>query len=165
MLEQVVLVLGVVAMGGAFLLTPLGLPGNWIMLAVVGAGVLFGQVGPWLFGGLLLAAAAAEAGEYLLVRRYSRRYGASSTAFWGAVAGGLVGAVVGAPVPVAGSLVAGVVGTFVGAAAVELWSTHEVRAAGRVGWGALLGRVTAAAVKTAAGVAILVAGGAALLVR
>lgn len=155
-------VLGILVMAGALLLVPLGLPGTWIMLAVVALGALAGEVG-WTtvaaLAGLLLL---AEAAEFLLVRALSLRYGGSGAAFWGAVAGGLVGVAVGAPVPVVGSLLAGVVGTFLGATAVAWWETREARAAARVGWGAVLGRAAAAAVKTAAGIVVLVVGGGAL---
>lgn len=155
-------VAGVLVMAGALLLIPLGLPGGWIMLVVVLAGALAGQVG-WATLGLLAGLVAlAEVAEFLLVRSLSLRYGGSGAAFWGAVAGGLVGVVVGAPVPVVGSLLAGVVGTFVGAMAVSWWRTRQARDAARVGWGAVLGRAASAAVKTAAGIVVLVVGGGAL---
>lgn len=153
---------GLLIMAGALLLIPLGLPGGWIMLAVVVVGAVAGQVG-WTTVGLLAGLVAlAEVAEFLLVRSLSLRYGGSGAAFWGAVAGGLVGVVVGAPVPVVGSLLAGVVGTFAGAMAVSWWRTRRARAAARVGWGAVLGRAASAAVKTAAGIVVLVVGGGAL---
>lgn len=161
---QALRILGVVAMTAALFLTPLGLPGNWIMLGVVAVGAAAGEVGLGLAAALALVAGAAEVAEFLLVKRYSERYGGSRRAFWGAVAGGVAGVVIGVPVPVVGSLLAGVGGTFVGAFAVAWWEKRVLRNAGRVGWGALLGRVASAAVKTGAGVAILVVGGAALLV-
>lgn len=155
-------VAGVLIMAGALLLVPLGLPGTWIMLAVVAAGALAGEVG-WttvaLLAGLLTL---AEVGEFLLVRALSVRYGGSGAAFWGAIAGGLVGVAVGAPVPVVGSLLAGVAGTFAGATAVAWWQSREARSAARVGWGAVLGRAASAALKTAAGIVVLVVGGGAL---
>lgn len=148
----------------ALLLVPLGLPGTWIMLAVVVAGAAAGEVAWLTVAGLGALLAAAEAGEFVLVKAASDRHGGSSAAFWGAVGGGLVGVLVGAPVPVVGSLLAGVAGTFLGAFAVSLWRTREARSAARVGWGAVLGRAASAAVKTAAGVVVLVVGGGALLV-
>lgn len=155
---------GVVVMVVALLAVPLGLPGTWIMLAVVAAGAAAGEVGWLTVAGLGVLLAAAEAAEFFLVKAASERHGGGSAAFWGAVAGGLAGIAVGAPVPVVGSLLAGVAGTFVGAFAVSLWRTREARAAARVGWGAVLGRAASAAVKTAAGVVVLAVGGGALLV-
>lgn len=162
-MTTVLSVVGVAVMALALLLVPLGLPGTWIMLAVVAVGALAGEVGWLTVGGLTGLLAAAEAGEFLLVRSASDRHGGSPAAFWGALAGGLVGVGIGAPVPVMGSLLAGVAGTFVGAFAVSLWRTREARSAARVGWGAVVGRAAAAAVKTAAGVVVLVVGGGALL--
>ena len=75
----------------------------------------------------------------------------------------IFGVVVGIPVPIIGSIIAGFVGSFAGAALVTWLEARDMGQAGRVGWGVLMGRMWAAAVKTAAGVVILVAGGAALL--
>lgn len=160
--ETALALLGAAVMLGGLATVPLGLPGNWIMLAVVAAGTLLGRVSPATLAVLGAVVLAAELAEFLLVRAASARYGGSPSDFWGAVAGGLAGVVVGAPVPVAGSLVAGIVGTFAGAAAVALWRTRRPGEAARVGWGALLGRVFSAALKTAAGIAVLVVGGGAL---
>ncbi len=101
--------------------------------------------------------------EFLLVRRYTGRYGGSNRAFWGALLGGLVGVLVGVPIPIVGSVVAGILGSFAGAAAVTLLETRDLPAATRVGWGVTLARVFAIAVKTAVGVVILVVGASAFL--
>jgi hypothetical protein len=151
-------------MVGALLLVPLGLPGVWIMVAVLAGGALFGQVGWIVVLAALLMAAVAEAVEFWLVARLNLRYGGGRGAFWGAVAGGLVGVVVGLPIPVVGSVLAGFLGTFVGAALVTLLGTQDAWRAGRAGWGVLLGRILAAVVKVGTGVVILVMGAAALLV-
>lgn len=155
--------MGVAVMLAGLLMVPLGLPGNWLMLLVVAAGAVADRVGLLTLGILVGVVIVAELAEFLLVRAASARYGGSSAAFWGAVAGGLIGAVVGAPVPLVGSLVAGIAGTFVGAAAVSLWRHRRPGKATKVAWGAVLGRAASAAVKTAAGVAVLVTGTGALL--
>lgn len=164
MAEATLVVLGVVVMLAGLVMVPLGLPGTWVMLLVVAVGALLGRVSVATLAVLGTVVLVAELAEFLLVRAASAKYGGSPADFWGAVAGGLAGVVVGAPVPVVGSLVAGVVGTFAGAAAVALWRTRRPDDAARVGWGALLGRVFSVAVKTAAGVAVLVVGGGALFV-
>ena len=156
-------VLALVAMVFCLFLIPLGLPGLWIMLAILAVGALSGALGWGLVILLALVAAFAELLEFIAVKRMSARYGGTRKAFWGALAGGLIGAVVGAPVPIIGSLVAGLVGTFAGAAFVTWLDVKDLGPAARVGVGALLGRSIAAVVKTAAGIIILVAGGAALL--
>lgn len=161
-----VLVAGaIVLMIGCLLLVPLGLPGLWLMLTIIFVGVVVGEVAWWVFALLAIVAGLAEVAEFLVVRWTSARYGGSNKAFWGALAGGLAGMLIGMPVPVIGSLIAGCIGTLLGAALVTWWETRHLRSAGRVAWGALLGRGFAAAVKTAAGVAILVIGAWALLAR
>lgn len=157
--------LTIVAMAACLLLVPLGLPGVWIMIGILTVATALDEVAWWVLLGLVGLAGLAELAEYALVKRTAERYGGSRKAFWGAIAGGFVGVVVGFPVAVIGPLVAGMVGTFLGAAAVALWETRELRAARRIGWGALVGRILAAGLKTAAGLAILLVGATSLLVR
>ena len=148
-------------------LIPLGLPGTWIMLGLLGLAVWSGEVAWWLWLLLILVAGAAEVAEFFIVRHTNRAYGGSRRAFWGAIVGGTVGVFLGVPfpVPIVGSLVGGLVGTFAGAALVTFRETRRVRSAGRVGWGTLIGRGFAAAAKTAAGVVVLVVGATSLILR
>jgi len=152
-------------MAGALLLIPLGVPGLWIMIGVLAIAALLGEVSWALIAALVLLAAVAELLEFLVVKRFSRRYGGSNRAFWGAILGGFAGVFVGVPVPILGPVIAGVLGSFLGAAIVALWETRRPGHAARVGWGVVLGRACAAAVKTAAGVAILAAGITTLILR
>lgn len=163
MWTTVLVALGLVVMLACLATVPLGLPGGWLMLLVVAAGALAGRVEPLTLALLTAVVGAAELAEFLLVRAQSARHGGSGAAFWGAMAGGIAGVLVGLPVPVLGSLLAGIAGTFLGAAVVSLWRTRRPGAAARVGWGAVVGRALSAAVKTAAAVAVLVVGGGALL--
>lgn len=146
---------------------PFGLPGLWVMvlaLGVFGLATDFAAVGA---GVILLAAALAAVGEILdlwLGFRFAARYGGSRRAGWGAVAGGLAGALVGVPLPVIGSLVGAFLGAFAGAAAAEYTSARRVGASVHAGWGAVLGRAAAAAVKVGLGLAIAVVGTYAVLV-
>lgn len=157
--------LTILAMAACLLLVPLGLPGVWIMIGILTVATALDEVAWWVLLGLVGLAGLAELAEYALVKRTAERYGGSRKAFWGAIAGGFVGVVVGLPVAVIGPLIAGMIGTFLGAAAVALWETRELRAARRIGWGALVGRILAAGLKTAAGLAILLIGATSLLVR
>jgi uncharacterized protein YqgC (DUF456 family) len=164
---EALLALAVVVMVVALLLIPLGLPGLWVMIGVLTLAVAGGEVSPWILLILIVVAVLAELAEWAIVARTSARWGGSRKAFWGAIGGGLIGILLGLPVPlpILGPLLAGLLGTFAGAAAVTLWETRAMRSAGRVGCGAVLGRAFAAAAKTAAGVVILVAGAAALILR
>ncbi|MGD2067903.1 MAG: DUF456 domain-containing protein [Gemmatimonadota bacterium] len=163
--ELVLQGLSIVVMTAALLTVPLGLPGVWIMMAVLFVGALAGWVSWPVLLVLLAIAGGVELLEFLALKKMGERYGGSRGAFWGAVAGGLLGALVGAPIPVMGPLLAGMVGTFAGAGAVTWWTTRSTLEASRVGWGMLLARVLAVGLKVAAGIAVLLVGGGALLLR
>ena len=131
-------------------LIPVGLPGLWlIVLGIVGYGWLtdFRSLTVGFIALAIGLALLAELAEAWIGFRFARRYGGSSRAGWGALAGGLAGAVVGVPVPVVGSVVGGFVGAFAGAALFEYTRARQSGTAAKAGWGAVLGRAAAAAVK------------------
>lgn len=139
-------------------LIPLGLPGLWIMVAVVGAMVFMGEAAGLTLVLLAILAGVAELVEFLLVTKMSQKYGGGRLTMWGAILGGIAGLFIGVPIPVIGSLVAGLLGTFVGAtlgAYKELGGDLDL--AKQAGIGALLGRVFAAVVKVGTGIVIFVA--------
>jgi uncharacterized protein len=135
-------------------LIPLGLPGLWvILLGIVGYGWLT-DFQTLSAGFLILAIGLAFLGEVLeswIGFRFARRYGGSRRAGWGALVGGLIGAIVGVPVPVIGSVIGGFVGAFLGAAVFEFSRARQAGGSVRAGWGAVLGRAAAAAIKMALG--------------
>lgn len=139
------------------ILIPLGLPGLWlILLGVVGYGALtdFRDIG---LGTLVLMTALAfvgEAIEWWIGFKYTQRYGGSRRAGWGALIGGLVGAFAGIPIPIIGSVIGSFLGSFAGAVIFEF--TRSPDNALKTGWGALLGRMWATAVKTALGLAMAI---------
>jgi uncharacterized protein YqgC (DUF456 family) len=142
-------------------LIPLGLPGLWvIVLGILGYGWLtdFRTIGVGLLGLVLGLALLGEAVEAWVGFRFAQRYGGSRRAGWGALAGGLVGAIVGVPVPVIGSVIGGFLGAFAGAALFEYSSARHSPGAVRAGWGAVLGRAVAAAVKMAVAIVMVVIG-------
>lgn len=141
------------------LLIPFGLPGLWVMvLGVLAYGWLteFQTLSTGLIIFILVLAALGEAVETWLGFRLAKRYGGSSRAGWGALVGGLIGAVVGIPVPVVGSVIGGFVGAFVGATLFEYTRARRTGAAAAAGWGAVLGRAAAVAVKMGLGIVIVV---------
>jgi uncharacterized protein YqgC (DUF456 family) len=155
-LAMVILVLGLVT---GLVLVPLGLPGLWVM---VGALLAYG----WLtdfrslgIASIVIVLALALAGELIeswLGFRFATRYGGSSRSGWGALIGGIVGAIVGVPIPVIGSVIGAFLGSFVGAALFEYSASRQLGVATRAGWGSVVGRAAAAAVKIALGVVIAV---------
>lgn len=160
-METVGVILLVACIITGLLLVPLGLPGLWVMVTgVLGYGWLteFRTVGLWTIAVVLGLAFAGELLEAWIGFRYARRYGGSRSAGWGALIGGIAGAIVGVPVPIIGSVIGAFVGSFAGAALFEYLRERRAGVAARAGWGAVLGRAVAAAVKMALGVVIGVVG-------
>lgn len=153
-----VMLLAAALLLGLFLV-PLGLPGLWVM---VGAGLIYcvlmgdARLSVWTVAAVGVLALIAELIEFALAGRYARKYGGSKRAGWGAIIGGMVGAIVGVPVPIVGPMIGAFVGAFAGALLFEYINRPDARAATRVAWGALLGRVVAAAMKVGIGFVMLV---------
>lgn len=142
-------------------LVPLGLPGLWVMvIGVIGYGWLtdFRTVGVATIAIVLVLAFVGEIIEMWVGFRLTKRYGGSNRAGWGALIGGIVGAVIGVPVPIIGSVIGAFVGSFAGAMLFEYTLSATTSTAVRAGWGAVLGRAAAAAVKIALGLVIAVIG-------
>ncbi len=140
-------------------LVPLGLPGLWlIVVAAVGYGwaTAFHSIGLVTIAVVLGLALLGELFEFWLGYGLTRRYGGSKRAGWGSLLGGLAGAVVGVPVPLIGSVIGAILGSFAGALVFEYAGSGEAGMAVRAGWGALVGRVAAAAAKTAVGIVMAV---------
>jgi uncharacterized protein YqgC (DUF456 family) len=140
-------------------LIPFGLPGLWvILLGIIGYGWLtdFRTLSAWFIGLVLGLALLGEVFESWIGFRFAQRYGGSKRAGWGALVGGLIGAIVGVPVPIVGSVVGGFVGAFLGAAVFEYSRARQSGVAAKAGWGAVLGRAAAAAIKMAIGVVLVV---------
>ena len=142
-------------------LIPLGLPGLWIMVGgILAYGWLTGfrSVGVIMIAIVLGIAFFAEIVDNWLGFRFAKRYGGSTRSGWGALLGGLVGAVIGVPIALIGSVIGAFVGSFIGAALFELSFSRHAGVAARAGWGAVMGRVAAAAVKIALGIVLAVIG-------
>jgi len=143
------------------LLIPLGLPGLWvIVLGIIGYGWLTGfqTVGATTIAAALAVAVLGEVSEYWIGFRYTARYGGSRRAGWGALVGGVVGAGMGVPVPLVGSVIGALLGSFAGATLLEYWGAWRPGVAVRAGWGAVLGRAAAAAAKMALGIVLALVG-------
>lgn len=160
-MSWLLLILLVACCIAGLLLIPLGLPGLWLMVLAIAVSAWltgFKAIGLATIGVVLGLAILGEVIEWWVGFRLTQTYGGSRRSAWGAVLGGLVGAFVGLPIPVIGSVVAGFVGAFAGAMLFEYSKTRGTNVAVRAGWGAVIGRAAAAAVKTAIGVAIAVIG-------
>jgi uncharacterized protein YqgC (DUF456 family) len=149
------LVAGIVGL----LLIPFGLPGLWvILLGILGYGYLtnFETLPVWFLGLAIGLCFLGEVLESWIGFRFAKRYGGSSRAGWGALVGGLIGAIVGVPIPIVGSVIGGFVGAFLGAALFEYSRARETGGSVKAGWGAVLGRAAAAALKMGLGIVLVV---------
>ena len=164
-MEQLLLVAAIVL---GLLMIPFGFPGTLVLFAAALCYHLLvpaGGIGLVTVVGVGALMVIAEGLEWVLTGRFTRRYGGSRRASWGAIIGGMIGAFVGVPVPIVGSIVGAFAGAFIGAFVAE-WSAGSGHgAAARVAWGAFLGRVTAAATKIAIGLVMAVWMVAATIVR
>ena len=142
---------------GGLLMIPLGLPGIWLMI-VAGAAHHFlispPAIGWVTLGAVVLLGAGAEWLEFSVAGKYTRQYGGSRRASWGAILGGFVGAFVGIPVPVIGSVIGAFAGAFAGAMIGEYSVEKNRDKATRAATGALVGRAVATALKSVAGCVI-----------
>jgi uncharacterized protein YqgC (DUF456 family) len=134
------------------IMIPFGLPGTWIMAAgALGYSLLVpGSIGIVTVVVVAIMALLGEIIEFTLTAKYTRKYGGSRRASWGAIIGGMIGAFVGVPVPIVGPVLGAFAGAFVGAFVAELTKGNPGSAT-RVATGALVGRVVAAAMKVAIG--------------
>jgi hypothetical protein len=161
MTETVAVLAFALAAVAGLLMIPLGLPGLWVMiggLLVYGWLTDFRSMGIATIAIVLGLALLGEVIESWLGFRFAKRYGGSSRSGWGALIGGIAGAIVGVPVPVVGSVIGAFLGSFAGAALFELSYSRRMGVAVSAGWGAVLGRAAAAAMKIALGLVIAVLG-------
>lgn len=153
-LATAILIVGLVT---GLLLVPLGLPGLWVM---VGAILLYGWLTDFrslsvaLIAIVLALALLGEIIESWLGFRFAKRYGGSRRSGWGALIGGVIGAVIGVPIAIIGSVIGAFIGSFIGAALFEYSTSRQAGVATRAGWGAVVGRAAAAALKIALGLVI-----------
>lgn len=138
-----------------WLLTVVGVPGNWLMVAATAIYAwLVPQQAAASFGwGIVLAVALlaalgelleAVAGALGVAKAGGSRRGAV-LALLGSLAGGLLGMVVGLPIPLVGQLVAAVlfagIGALLGAMLGERWKGRDLDKSWAVGKGAFWGRL------------------------
>ncbi len=154
-----------VVMVGATVLIPLGLPGLWLVV-VVTLGLVLGGLVSWTVGlGVAGVALVAEISELLVLKRFGSAFGGSRRAFWGALFGGMLGLFFGVPVPIVGSVITAFLGTFLGAGIVTFAETLSVERSARVGWGVLLARTVAVALKLGTAVSVIAVVALSLLFR
>lgn len=148
-----------------WVLSLLGMPGNWLMVAaVIGYVLLVPEQSPvsidWGVAIVLVVLAAlGELLEFLAGALGVTKVGGSRRgailALVGSLAGGIVGLFVGLPIPVVGPIIGAVLlagaGAFAGAVLGEQWKGRSFDDSWRVGEAAFWGRLLGTVAKTAIG--------------
>ncbi len=128
-----------------------GLPGTFVAWAgVVITAIISGfeVIGVAQIVFLLGIAVLGEVLDFVSSLAGAKKFGGSRKGMGGAIMGGMVGAVFFTAIaPGPGTLLGVVAGTFTGAFLGEYIEGREILQAGRAGWGAFLGKITAMAIK------------------
>jgi len=141
-------------------LNVVSLPGNWVILATGLAMSIYhgGRQPHWaILVVILLVLLVAEALEFLSGMVGARQFGACKAAAWAAIAGAIIGGLVGIP-PITivtlgiDHLVAAIAGAYLAAWIVELLKKRSVKEASLAALGAALGRGAGLVVKVGAGI-------------
>lgn len=133
----------------------IGLPGNWLIIAVVALWIWLGPERfqfPWgVLIGLFVLALVGEAIEFAASVFGTKKMGGSSRgatlSVVGSIIGGILGAVVGIPIPIPlvgiliGSILFASVGAMVGAMAGEYWIGTPMKDNMKIGGAAFAGRM------------------------
>lgn len=152
-----------------WMLTLLGMPGNWLMVAAAaGYAILIPAESSLAIGWvtvivLLVLAALGELLEFLAGALGVTKAGGSRRgallALAGSLIGGAVGLFVGVPIPVVGPLFGAVLfaggGAFVGALLGEQWKGRDLDESLKIGEAAFWGRLLGTVAKTAVGAAMV----------
>lgn len=156
---------------GCWVLTLIGMPGNWGLVIVAGLGFYFAAPESALHVSLtvvivmIVVAGIGEILEFVASSLGVNKLGGSKKgamlAVVGSIAGAIAGMILGVPIPIIGSLVAAVVfgcfGAFGGAILGERWDGKEWEEAIKIGWGAFWGRLFGTVLKTLCGTILLIA--------
>ena len=154
-----------------WVLTLIGMPGNWGLVAIALLCSLLASPDNSLHFSfsivvaMLIVAIVGELLEFAASSLGVNKLGGSKKggllAIAGSVVGAIIGIVVGVPIPIVGSLVAAVVfgcfGAFGGAILGERWDGKEWEQAIKIGWGAFWGRLLGTVLKTLCGTILLIA--------
>ena len=148
-------------------LTALTLPGIWVTIALAGLAQWWhmehfqGQLmfNWWTLGVCVALGLAAEVVELVASAAGAAKAGASKRSALLSIVGAFVGAIVGTiliPVPIVGTIVGAALGAGIAAIAGERWAGKtDWKQVGKVGAGAMAGRLAASVVKV--GFAMLIA--------
>ena len=156
---KILLVLFYTFLSLSLLSTMIGVPGNWILVAmalIVGLVTKFSDLTFWYFLVCVGLATLGEVIESFLGLAVVAKRGGGKLGVLGSFVGGLLGVILGSGVaPPVGSVIFGFLGAFAGAVLGELVKHQQMDTALRIGFWSFVGRVSAMAVKMALGCVIL----------
>jgi len=158
-LEIFYVVLLVIFLAAALAVIPFGLPGTFLVVLAAllyAVATEFAEI-TWATLALLLAAALfAEGVEAAAGIMGAKRYGSGNIGILASLAGGIVGALLGAPFFLGlGAIPGALLGAFGAAVLAEVVRGRSLNEALRAGWGTFLGRIAGTAVKGAVAVAMV----------
>jgi len=176
-LNVVFAILLVLLLLGAWLLTLLNLPGNWVIVGAAAIYVLVVEptsvvaMGWWTVLALVILATIGEIAEFAAGAANAARVGGSRRgavlAIIGSVIGGVIGLGVGIPIPVIGPFIGAVLlagaGAFVGAMLGESWKGRGLDESWQVGEAAFWGRLGGSLAKIFVGGVMVIVATAALV--
>ena len=150
----------VIFLVAALLVIPFGLPGTFLIVLsalLYGLATEFVEI-TWGTISLLFASALfAEGVEAAAGIMGAKRYGSGNMGVFASLAGGIVGALLGAPLFFGlGAIPGALLGAFAGAVVAEAMRGRALNDALRAGWGTFLGRIAGTTVKVAVAVAMAV---------
>ncbi len=154
------LILLTILMFLALFLQVFSVPGNWIILLLLGIWKWVGPPSPELTGNtfliMVLLAAAGEAMEWGAQIWSGKRYGSSGLGNLGGILGAIVGAIVGMPFLFGlGALLGAMGGAFVGCFIVEIMRGRPGREARHAALGAFWGKLFGLCIKIGIGTSII----------
>ena len=137
-----------------------GVAGTFIIFAdALGFAIIthFEKITWTVLGVLLALAIIVELLELALAGAAARKFGSSKAAAWGAIIGGLLGAIILTPfAPLIGTIFGGFLGAFLGALLVELISSEDFNKSIRSAWGAFLGVLGGKVIKITVAIIMIV---------
>lgn len=143
------------------IIIPFGLAGTFLIVVDVFIFALLTDFRPITgsFLAVLLALSIfVELIEFFLGAAVAKKYGSSKWGMFGAVIGGILGAIWATPVfPFFGTIIGAFIGVFLGAFFLEFFRFSDMNKALKAGWGAFLGAITGRFLKLIVAVTMVIA--------
>ncbi len=137
-----------------------GLPGTWLIIATCALAdwwLGMNMFSPYVLIAAVTLSALGEIMELLAGSHGARKAGGGKRGSWGALGGGIAGAILGTmfiPIPILGSLIGAGLGAFAAAAALEHDGGQDLTTAFQIGRGAAWGQFMGTLLKLIVGILV-----------